>query len=207
MMIGKLFGTAPVLKKQLEIYQPKFGDLNLGYDGVVNSRQFITRTALMAQIGELGIVRMYGYNADWFKFYLGGKTLMVAASPIGITTSYNGLNSKGLMQGQRTVTVLGKQYKTRSLTGANGNLSEWNRLMYRIATGSPIAAGDRWDTIDPGQLTKTADGKTAIWSISPDPVGVNVSLRGRYTVMDEFTINTNAGYSDVGWRPVLELIG
>lgn len=206
MMIGKLFGTAPVLKKQLEVYQPKFGDLNLGYDGAFPSTALVSRQTLMGMVGATDIVRMYGHTADWLKFYLNGKTLWVASSPVGVTTHYNNLMARGLLTGTRTVTIDGKVYKVRALTGGNGNASEWNRLLYRIAAGSPIPTADRWAEIPAVSLTAASDGKTYIYSISPDLVGSNVSLRGKDTIQAEFSIGPTNTYSDIGWRPVLELI-
>lgn len=207
MMIGKLFGTARALKNQLEVYQPLKGNLALGYDGVFPASALITRQELMRVLGEGSIVRMYGDRTDWLKFYLDGKTLWVAVSPIGVTVNYRSLLTKGLLTGGKIVTIDGKRYKVRALTGTGGSASEWERLLYRVAASSVIQPADRWDTIPDASLTVSAyDNRTYIYSISPDLVGSNVLLRGKNLINVVFNIADNATYSDIGWRPVLELI-
>lgn len=209
MMIGKLFGAAAVLKKQTEIYQPKFGSLTLGYDGAFPSTALVDRQTLMGMLGETGIVRMYGQSADWLKFYLDGKTLWVASSPIGVNTNYNSLKNKLLFSGTRIITIANKRYKVRALSGLNNSTSEWNKLMYRVAADSPIAPADRWANYTTLALTQAAagNGGTAIYSISPElNISNRVILRGRTTIAAEYGIGTTESFSDIGWRPVLELI-
>lgn len=81
--------------------------------------------------------------------------------------------------------------------------------MYRVAADSPIDPADRWANYTTLALTQaaTGNGGTAIYSISPELNTANrVILRGRTTIAAEFGIGTTETYSDIGWRPVLELI-
>jgi hypothetical protein len=119
------------------------------FDGEITGEQLINMTDLASL---LGVTEGTAFNNDsnWLKFVTDEKTLYVAKKPIRHSLSWDHLNSLGVVDGTREITIGANRYKARLLSGVNGEYqtiqsgydtvpthgSEWNELMYRIHSGT-----------------------------------------------------------------------
>lgn len=199
------------------------GDLTAGYYGLVTPTEFINGTALATAIGlSSGIAQ----NSDlpWFKFSSQGKTLFIPQRTFRHTVSWVDVYLRGAVYGtattgrvnagtpvmqNRTITINGLVYKVRLMTGdatdpGTRNGGEWNQLFIPLTDttwGSYVNSDFGATSSQTGSITwcqETKDGTPYL-----------AQRRGWGGVADTATYYTDIGYkagSNVGWRPVLELV-
>lgn len=127
-------------------YEHPYGDRFLGE---VSASEFITGVDLAAMV-ELTQGTAHNPTSGWFKFLTKeGITLYIAVKSYRYNISWDDINTRDLVFGNRTVTIGGLNYKVRlPSTTASGSVagmdsantwdpvycygSEWNRLMYPL---------------------------------------------------------------------------
>jgi hypothetical protein len=195
-------------------YKPKpvgppllFGNEELGYYGRVPSTEFITYYQLAA---ALSLPSMGDYNlpaVEWLRFAYKGKVLYIPRANHIRTISWQAVANQGFLAG-RTLTVQGKQYKTRMVNGgvdANAD-SEWRSLMCRVVAGSVTGQPD-WDNYELKDINFSSLGSfNTTGTLSSELVGGKAVIRGLNQMNQFQPLERNDGDRYVGWRPVLELI-
>lgn len=193
-----------------------FGDDHLGYYGRVRAASLITGDALASLCTLTAGIPIVGHSdTEWCKFAYKGKILFVAAHFLRHTISYSALYAKNLVDG-RLVTIGGKQYKVRLLSGGDyageSVNNEWDNLIYRIAPSAPVkvAGMQKWDTFTADDFLRVPGGSAEKGlSMCSNTYTYNTSgrvVRGNPTFGNYNFINQNDAYIFYAWRPVLELM-
>ena len=164
---------------------------------------------------------------QWVKIKDGDKTLLICDRVILVNVTWNDLNSAGWIFGKE-VTIDGAKYKLRSLTGGSNyrNTSdayaggtptnnEWDRFITReeVITGLPAPVSSDLDS----NLNSTDFSSThnALWNWAgvytwcQETYSSNTSnraIRGCYSARYWYNNSATYSYSNVGFRPVLEIL-
>ena len=164
---------------------------------------------------------------QWVKIKDGDKTLLICDRVILVNVTWNDLNSAGWIFGKE-VTIDGAKYKLRSLTGGSNyrNTSdayaggtptnnEWDRFITReeVITGLPAPVSSDLDS----NLNSTDFSSThnALWNWAgvytwcQETYSSNTSYRANRGCTSARSWNNNVAtysYSNVGFRPVLEIL-
>lgn len=191
------------------------GDETKGFMGEVSASSFITGSALANAMGITAGASQHSTD-PWLKFKHNGKTLFVSRYPIRYGISWFDLNNAGVIFGDRLLTVTGKDYKVRLLTGAGNNPyagseigvigSETNDLIGNMTiSGEWQLQEDSYFIEGSGsytwtQETSAANAATALMMV---PIKDHASaINGIYYFSDSKSDVASAR----GWRPVLELV-
>lgn len=148
-------------------------------------------------------------TAGFLKFARKGKLIYVASRPFRSSISWDYLNARNLIKGNRTVTIDGKVYVVRLLTGGNGDPStgaggEWNELMYAVCSDrpadytGPVLANLHPNTLGIGNGAMTMCQET--WASNSE----RCVCRGQNNVADYSGYLKTFQSTTVYWRPVLE---
>jgi hypothetical protein len=207
------------------------GDMNAGYFGTVSSSELITGDQLASEIGLSAGASQHS-TTNWLKFAYNGKILFTPMKPIRYGLSWDEINTIGAVSGMSTVNIKGLTYKARLFRGAEHNPtnsyndldkdsigSEWNDLMYPIhehaATSNwtyPEHVGinvQNWGIgfTDDALLTHAHYGNGS-YSLCQEESDTNTQkiARGGQGVSNVYMYHANSDNSNVGWRPVLELV-
>ncbi len=195
--------------------------------GEMSASELITGNALASTIGLTAGTSQHS-NEPWLHFELDGKTLFVAKKSYRHSVSWDHINARGAVFGTRTVTIQGRTYKVRLLTGADTNPtsvavgynpigteeSEWNRLLYNVHNGVHTNTNN---TTPPGEWPLYSDADLLVhynygngsYSWCQETHATNATLRvlRGFSGVTNFTSVTSSGTNAYfGWRPVLELI-
>lgn len=196
---------------------------NTGFYGEVPSQDFIKASALSntVRMANYGTAIPDADNTPWLKFLIDGKILFVSKKPIRTGVSRSNMDVARVVDGQRTITIAGKDYRVRNLTvqgvspaAYDGGLdpsmsrgSEWNRLMYNIwddGTRPASQEGDKWahyTVTDLGQnLYGTLSGQICTIG-STQYYSVKITGNTGFIKVGGYTYNDTSG-----WRPCLELV-
>lgn len=127
-----------------------------------------------------------------------GTKLLVCDRCLVVSISWNNLNSAGLIFGKE-VTIDGKKYKLRSLTGSTGASgtngagcnNEWDNLIDAVGESNDIT---HWKSIYSWCQETYYDGASGR------------SLRGSGSARDYNRSTATTAHSSLGWRPVLEVL-
>lgn len=156
-----------MIEQQLNVYKSRSSP----YQGWVQGDDFITPTNLMAAIGVSGGLAFSGdANPGWLKFFVDGKTLYIAKKPMRVNLLYETLNAAGAVKGTKVITIAGKQYKVRLMTGATTDPGataggEYDNIFSRATTLYGGGAGDRWANLsaaDVGWVSGTNNGQLTL---------------------------------------------
>ncbi len=202
------------------------GTYEHGYYGEVPASDFITGNQLINLTG-LVVGAPINSNTNWLKFSLDNKTLYVTKLPILNFVAYQDLELKDLVLGNRQLIIKNSVFKVRLLKGLPTGTyssqtgydlpstygSEWNRLMYHVSaspnngtmTSEGIAVGD-WAQFSNGELGLNSNQTPA--TICQEKVG-SANYISRSTTNNLSYIATggiSGRYTNLGWRPVLELV-
>lgn len=196
------------------------------YLGEVAGADFITASALQTTLGITEGADI-GSGVGWLKFNIDGKTLMVAKRSFRHNISWNHINSKGCVDGTKTVVIGGKTYKVRLMKGAEDDptgwttslgqsnppilkSSEWNRLMFRVSASNPGGASN-WASFTDVELGVGSGAGSR--TICKETIAENGYCVGRgYPEIKWFNYQQksdgpdNSNFANFGWRPVLELV-
>jgi hypothetical protein len=167
-------------------------------------------------------------TTDWLKFSIDGKTLLIPKKPITNTIGWSNLNTAGLIDGSKVVTIRGRNYKVRLMKGADANPctaahntnnptgttnSEWQRTLENVCAGATGTAG--WETFAAADLGLTGTSGTGVTTICQEVSTTNqsnatgggyVATRGYSGIMNYYVTLATNNAAQCGWRPVLELI-
>ena len=192
------------------------GEIALG--SLISQNDLESLTGFSAVGAGTNLINQTG-NA-WLRFNVGGKELYVAKKPMRNIVKVSQLNSIGVINGSKIITIAGKQYKVRLLTGVDniaitGNVGggEWDSLLVRVHQSHPAAT--RWanyTNADLGMTASSSGGGVCLcqgrYSNSPGGTalgqlcrGYPDAVRGVWYLPDNDPSN---GY--YGWRPVLERV-
>lgn len=195
-----------------------------GFIGEVALSSFITQDTLENLAGfspyGIGVNRVNGGSNAWLHFNVGGKELYIAKKPMRNNVTINQLSSIGVINGTKIITINGKQYKVRLLTGTdniavptNVGGGEWNSLLTR--THKDFDAAPRWASYTSEQLGMTGltgTGGACLcqgrYANSPGGPDLGMVLRGYPHVVTGIWYAPDPNYTNTsyGWRPVLERI-
>lgn len=187
----------------------------------LSNAQFISYTDLTSLVG---VTQGTAFNegAGWLRFEMDGKELIVAKKSIRHSISWDHINAADCVYGNKTVTINGKLYKVRLLTGADTDPtpvgsgyymdgthnSEWSRLFYPIVNDDAYIP-DRDPSAPYTQLDlgmRTENGRYT-WC-QETPVGQTTRRVGRGTAASSSfgtSLSSNSN-TTTGWRACLELI-
>lgn len=185
------------------------GDTNLGWYGEVPAADLIDGAALSTLVG-LTLGTPQNQSSPWLKFAYQGKTLFVAKQPFRTAIGMDKLKIANIVNGSRIITVLGNQYKIRLITGTDGAGEttaggEWNDLIYRVAAGTQIAAGDKWANYTAAELIFGSGAGALTWCKENRASATAIYItRGNGSVTAIYGYTEATATSPVGWRPVLE---
>ncbi len=184
---------------------PIVGNRALGYYGFVAAAEMIDGAALASAIGLSAGTAQYS-DAGWLKWIEDGVIKFTALKPLRYNLSWNHINAVGAVFGTKTVTINGKTYKVRLMTGGDADPAtvaggEWNKIMYGVHKDQEPAWGQYTDAdLVTGKGSHSWCQETMA-NNSADRV-----LRGAPGVTD-FNGDAASGTSAIfGWRPVLELL-
>jgi hypothetical protein len=185
------------------------GDTTSGFYGFVPASDFITGNDLAAQIG-LTAGTSQDSDAGWLKFSGNGKTLYVAMKTFRHSISWDHINAVSAVYGNRTVVINGNLYKIRLLTGGDADPAssaggEWNSLIYGVHMSTNPQWGPGYSDSDLNVGTGNGRGS---WTQELGSTSSYRVVRGVNGVSD-FNRNTysrGGTSSNLGWRPVLELV-
>lgn len=130
------------------------GDLEAGFYGEVPAKDFITGDEFCSMI-EITEGTSQFSDEPWLKFSYLGEPVFVSKKPIRYKISWNHINEKGCVFGEKIVTIKGKRYKVTLLKGKKEGMQDdataydgailhnsmWNRLMGQISEKAP----DNWN--------------------------------------------------------------
>jgi hypothetical protein len=196
-----LAGAAGFLKRARGVIGETLtgGNLTLGFYGEIPAANFITGDLLATKIGMAAGAGAKRYsNEPWLKFAYQGKTLYVAKKHVRVAITWDSLNGLGSVFGQKTVVIGDKTYKVRILTGNAG--FEFDKLFERVhrsGTVTPKFADYLAEDLDMGPIYSLCQETVTLstWSAIRNNIPSGVSTQPKNTT------GTN-----VGWRPVLELV-
>lgn len=202
----------------------KFGDRGLGFYDTIPADSLINAASLIALSGISGVVA--STFATWVKYARDGKVIYVPNSTVATNVSWNQLNTAGLVDGTKTVTIQGNTFKVRLLTGCPdtldintigasdnmdvlGGLCEFNDLVYPLVDITPL--GQRLPNIINQSATVTGIAPPLRGALTANATDQKVVIRGStVTSRQRFTAITTILVSEVSstiaWWPVLELV-
>lgn len=188
------------------------GDNQLGWYGEVTPTDLISGPDLAAVLGLTSGTSQNAAGA-WLKFAYQGKTLFVAKQTFRYSTSMDAFLNAQIAAGNRTVTIKGATYKIRLLTGTDGAGEttpggEWNALMYRVAAGTQIPAGDKWANYTTTEMSYGSGGNGYItWCVEHRVSAGSIYItRGNGNITSIHAYTKATATAQYGWRPVLELV-
>lgn len=196
------------------------GTMDAGFFGEVSTAELFTGTEVASSIG-LTLGNAQNDNEPWLKFALDGSILFIAKKPYRNSVTWTSINTAGAVYNtvaSKTMTKGDDVFRVTLMTGANTDptpvqfgdnpagteLSEWNRLMYKIHIDDP--SGTPWASyIDDDIVLTVGDGRST-WTQETQTVSNNRVGRGNNGILSFFA---GAGSNDstaYGWRPVLRLL-
>ncbi|MNX33628.1 Kelch motif protein [compost metagenome] len=182
------------------------------YKGIVAEADLITGAALAAAIGISGGTPFVEAGQGWLKFQDNGKTFYIAKKPVRTALLIEELSAIGAVNGTKTITIGGKIYKVRLMTGgdadpANNGGGEYNNYFARVTT-EYAGIGERWGNLTTADIAWYGGASSGELTLCQEQWAGNGPLTrgypGFYGLWYQAAAATHGGY---GWRPVLELVG
>ena len=124
------------------------GDTSAGFFGEVPASELFTGTELSGLIG-LSAGTNVNSNEPWLKFIIDGEIIYVAKKHYKNSVSWNHINAANAVYDDETSKIVskdGNDYRVTLIRGANTDpsgasgphdLSEWDRLMYKVSVNDP----------------------------------------------------------------------
>ncbi len=181
------------------------GTKDLGYFGEFTSSEVATGAAIHALAG-MNTTNSMNSTAGWLGFAYQGKHLLVAKKPIRHSVSLASLNTQGVRDGSKVVTIVNHQFRLRLIRGGDANPAagpggEWDALIYPIVDG-------RWASFSLIDLGAGVERGGWTWCMEQkkDQVNPYWYLQRGYGAVENFQLVENNSQNSNGWRPILELI-
>jgi len=187
----------------------KVGDLDFGYFGFVSAAELITGNTLASNISLSAGTAQFS-DAGWFKWAYNQKILFAAKKSFRHSISWDQIHAIGAVFGTKTVSIGGKTYKARLLTGGNGQPAsegggEWNMVMYGVHQNYLPP----WDYYNDQDLQTHNSYGNGSYSWCQETGSADASFRvyrGFFGVSAFGAYLSSSAGTDYGWRPVLELL-
>lgn len=167
------------------------------------------------------------YKIQWREVNDGGKKLLISDRVLLASVSWGDLNAQGLVSG-KTITIDGRQYKLRLLTGGSNyrtgtdgysggtpTTNEWDRILVNEAgfSGLPIPAASDLDSIQNSTDFNSVHNQYWNWfymySWAQEVYAGNSAFRtfrgNRSARFWSYYYDTDR-FNYLGWRPVLEVL-
>jgi hypothetical protein len=208
------------------------GNANTGFFGEVSSHDLITGDVLSTELG-LSSGSLHNYYEPYLKFSYYGKILFTPKKTFRHSLSWDYLNANGLVKGKNII-INGLTYKARLFRGTSvetpnayegvlNHNSEWNKLMlpihektinktwlYPNNVESDIATWKhQLGTGQDGMYTDADLGLeygAGIRNWCQETSGTHSIARGHTDVARSGLYVPSETHSNMGWRPVLELV-
>lgn len=210
------------------------GTMDAGWFGEVPTSEFITGDELARLIGLTAGTSQYS-DEPWLKFAYEGGVLYIAKKPFRNSISWNSINAVNAVYGDRVETIRGKKYAImlprrtgkdiqpdprKTINGYGGAVnhnSMWNKLMLPIHQKAPSkwvfpnnvkSPSENWNVgySDADLITSYKNGNGSnCWC--QEIVSNGYLIRGGNGVSDSYRYSAYQLSTNMGWRPVLELIG
>lgn len=204
------------------------GSMDAGYFGAVPSSELFSGTELASLVGITQGTSQFN-TEDWLKFAIDGEIIFKSKKPFRHSVSWDHINSRGCVDGTKTITKNGVTYKVRLMKGGDGNASdatkgpkgsEWNKLMLPIHAK---ARDQSW------AYSNNVDVPTPYWGIDFTDQDLHThnshgsgsyhwcqevfhsSATGRVSrggpgVSHSLNYPSSSTSAGVGWSPVLEVV-
>lgn len=208
------------------------GDINTGYYGLVEAKDFYTGAELEKEIGLSSGNTNNNSNEPWLKFSIDGKTILKAKKTYKYSIDWEKIDLVGAAYGNAKVTKDDKTYIVRLIRGATTNPakfdaedkgaigSEWNRLMLPIHINSK---NNKWVT------PKYVESNVPYWGIDFNDLDLGFFQSNNNNKYHQWTQESSSSNSDSrmirtsisdinflpsgyvinysrAWSPVLELL-
>lgn len=210
------------------------GTMEAGWFGEVKASELFTGDKLAALIGLTDGTSQYS-NESWLKFAYEGDVLFIAKKPFRYNLFWNSINKANAVYGDRIIRKnnrkyaimlprgTGKDIQTDPKKGINGyagtvnHNSMWNVLMLPIHQKAPSewvfpnnvkSPTENWNVgyTDADLITSYKNGNGSnCWC--QETVSNGHLIRGGNGVSDSYKYESYRFSTDIGWRPVLKLIG
>lgn len=189
--------------------------------GELSNAQFISYVNLSSLVG-ISAGTLHNEGSGWLRFIMDGVELIVAKKTIRHSIRWDAINSANCVYGNKSITINGKLYKVRLLTGADENPtplgngyylkgthnSEFSRLFY------PLVKDDtRLPSINPlapytqVELSMSSGNGRATWCQETSTSSASQRVIRGSTASSNFTTHTSSfSTAYYGWRACLELI-
>jgi hypothetical protein len=167
------------------------------FKGVVRSKDFITGSALSAQLG-LTTGTLINDRAGWLHFIEdNGYEIYIAKKPIRGKITWQEINAA---QSGKTLTIGGREFTVEFMTGAKSDPTtitntqaggQWNRYMYNVYGGpgkGQLSGREDWGSYTAPMLGMVEDGG-------------EVNYQGSGSFTKEFASGTGDGYVNRGRYP------
>lgn len=197
------YGWRPILIKKSTLPASPFKGEVLGAD-------LITGAALVAAVGvTTGTVYDDG-DPTWLKFEDNGKVFYIAKTPLRTGVTWEILNGFGAVYGTKTISIAGKQYKVRLMTGGNADPAtvgggEYDQYFARCTTYYTGASADRYANYSGADVGWSGGSSNGELSLCQEMYNTSGRLTRGYPGFNglwyQVADTTHGGY---GWRPVLE---
>lgn len=174
------------------------------FKGEIPQSSFITLTDLQTATGYSGGTAL-NPDTPWMMIVENGKTCYFPKTPFVSTMTREQLNAAGVVDGSKVITIAGKQYKVRLMTGRdtavnNTSGGEWLRWITALTDGTWAV----YTNAALGGPYPTNGGMTHVWDRHGDG---NWALSGYPGMLGAwYQPAGSAADPAYGWRPVLELI-
>lgn len=205
------------------------GDMQAGYFGIVPAAELYTGDELATAVGITQGTSQFS-NEGWLKFAIDGKIIYKSKKPFRHSISWDHIDSKGCVDGTKTVTKDGVTYEVTLMKGANkdpaggdqgamNHGSEWNKLMLPIHERAKDQSWkhknnvdtptEDWDVgfTDEDLHTHNNHGDGAYQWCQEEAEGASRRVnRGGAGVSDSHSIPSSNANAFRGWSPVLRVI-
>lgn len=115
----------PPLSEFKKYYDHPDEDKFVGYYNTLGYQAYISAESLINECKLNNVATMQTRYPNWMKFFIDGKIIAIAQTPIASNVSWDELNERGLVYGEKIITISGKKYKVRLLkTLAEGDRYE-----------------------------------------------------------------------------------
>ncbi|QXO10314.1 hypothetical protein pEaSNUABM37_00355 [Erwinia phage pEa_SNUABM_37] len=204
-------------------YTSSDGKKSTKYYGQLTPSQFITGAALCGAFG----ITSNGNNPNWTKFELDGRILYWPLVTLNDGTPWSTMYNKGLIygvdgNGGQTIMPGVNQYRTINIQGSvflvrlpsislntfwqnsagEVQASEWGRMLWSVDKNTTVNSedGTKWASLNlgiPGKHSMVQQLNTS---------QANAMCIGYESVISPSSLGRTTANSNVGWRPILELV-
>jgi N-acetylneuraminic acid mutarotase len=205
-------GYTGAVNREVWVYAPAIaGEVSptAPFQGEVLATNLITGSALATAVG-LSDGTLMNDTTPWLKFIIDGKTLYMPKKAIRNNVAWAALDALGCVFGTKVITIAGKQYKVRLMTGSTADPGtvgggEYDNLYARVTT---YYTGIRWASYTAADVGWTGTNGNGDMTLVQEVYAVSGGhiARGYSGFMGVWYQPNNDINTGHGWRPILELV-